>query len=191
MGLLITAHGSAGTFRMRDHIHILISIHRCLRYLYFLANKECVEPKMKHLLLYRKRSILLTHYSLYHGRQATHKYFKSKTALIQYIKGAICIGHLLSVSSWVCWRTQPWYHLAKGYTDPSRYGKKENLSSLHILVMRTLLYSIRRSLTEDLKYQPNLLQKTRKTQVNVQRYVFKYPKNWWTSLGGTDVYSSH
>jgi hypothetical protein len=50
-GLLVTAHGSARTFRRRDHIHVLISIHRGLRYLYFFTNKECIEPKMKHLLL--------------------------------------------------------------------------------------------------------------------------------------------
>jgi hypothetical protein len=52
-GLLITAHGSARTFRRRDYIHILISIHRRLRYLYFFTNKECVEPKMKQFLLQR------------------------------------------------------------------------------------------------------------------------------------------
>jgi hypothetical protein len=53
-GLFVTAHGSARTFRRRDCIHIFIAVYRDLRYLYFFTNKECVEPKMKHLLLQRK-----------------------------------------------------------------------------------------------------------------------------------------
>jgi hypothetical protein len=57
-GLFVTAHGSARTFRRRDGIHILISIHGGLRYLYFFTNKECVEPKMKHLLLQRKKEMM-------------------------------------------------------------------------------------------------------------------------------------
>jgi len=67
------------------------------------------------------------------------------------LNSVIASGNLLSASSWVCWRTQPWYHLAEIYTDPSGCGKKENLSSLRRLVMRTPLYLIQRSLIEDLK----------------------------------------
>jgi hypothetical protein len=57
-GLFVTAHGSARTFRRRDCIHIFIAVHRGLRYLYFFTNKECVEPKMKHLLLQRIKEII-------------------------------------------------------------------------------------------------------------------------------------
>lgn len=87
-------------------------------------------------------------------------------------------GNLLSASSWVCWRTQPWYHLAERYTDPSGCGKKENLSSLHILVMRTPLYSIQRSLIEDLKCIAHVNILTSKLQLKTSPKLITYKFNF-------------
>ena len=96
------------------------------------------------------------------------------------LNSVIASGNLLSASSWVCWRTQPWYHLAEIYTDPSGCGKKENLSSLHRLVMRTPLYLIQRSLIEDLKCIAHVKILTSKLQLkttskHVHKIIHKTP----------------
>jgi hypothetical protein len=87
MGLLITAHSSARTFRRRN-IHVLISVHRGLRYMYFITNKECIEPKMKHLLL-QKKIIIIKLKPIHHNSLYTKDFFYS-------------IKHLnLLYSSWI------------------------------------------------------------------------------------------